>query len=109
MSHFHVISCPSALRHAETRILAEEPRLATAASDIVIPFHALVSCQLLRDKTPGGRRPLLAGAVELGVLLLDAHVAPGQSPLAIRSTPGVNHGQLVSGQLSVAQRQDSRR
>ena len=53
---------------------------------------SVVSCQLLRDKTPGGRRPLLAGAVELGVLLLDANVAPGQSPLAIRSTPGVNHG-----------------
>jgi hypothetical protein len=45
-----------------------------------------------RQDSPGGRRPLLSRAVELGVVLLDANVAPGQSPLAIRSTPGVNHG-----------------
>ena len=49
-------------------------------------------CATIIDKTPGGRRPLLAGAVELRVLLLDANVAPGRSPLAVRSTPGVNHG-----------------
>ena len=52
---------------------------------------SVVSCQLLGDKTPGGRRPLLAGAVELGARLLvsgdsgvtpvnDTNSAPRRSP-----------------------------
>ena len=51
---------------------------------------SVVSCQLLRDKTPGGRRPLLAGAVELGALLLVSGHS-GVTPVNDTNPPPVVH------------------
>ena len=48
---------------------------------------SVVGCQLLREGTSGGRRPLLAGAMEPGVLL-DATLSQCAVPSVVRQRRG---------------------